>query len=137
MCSFYLKKTARMKVAAFVGGVNIVHLKSGVMGGSGRGEWVLDDVNHCAAGKLEPIQVIPVDHLGNLSHTEDVLIPLQSCFLVSDVVGDVIDILQSDFICEHYALQVFVSFSKAKFTPTIISREDQKRNTVFVLVLRT
>jgi hypothetical protein len=79
-------------------GVNIVYLKGGMVR---RGRWgvgILNDVYHGAAGQLQPVQVLTIDHFGNPSQAQDILVPLQRCFFVLDVVGNVIDIFESNMI---------------------------------------
>src|SRR5262249_7720097 len=81
-----------------MGRLNIVHLKGCVVGRRGRRVGILDDVDHGAAGQLQPVQVVAVDHLGNQPQTQDILVPPQGGILVLDVVRDVVDILESNVV---------------------------------------
>src|SRR5262245_47261437 len=58
-------------------------------------------MDHRAAGQLEPVEVVTVDHLGYLPQTKDIPVPLQRGILVLDVIRDVVDVFESNVVWQH------------------------------------
>ena len=63
------------------------------MGRHGGSVRIFDYVDHGAVGKLQPIKMVAVYHIGYLFDSQNNLVPPKSFVLTFDVVGDVVDTL--------------------------------------------
>jgi hypothetical protein len=85
-----------------MGRLEIIHLEGGVVGRRRWGVVIFDDVYHGAAGQLKPVQVVAIDHFGDLPQPQDILLVLlQRRILVLDVVGDVVNVFQTNVVRQH------------------------------------
>ena len=86
-----------------VGGVDVLNLKCAVVGRLGDAVGVFDQVDHCAAGELEPDDVLAVHRAWDPLDAEDIDPELGCALLVNDVVCEVIDFRQPyRWVCEYH-----------------------------------